>query len=177
MASLQGQVAVLVVNYGIFNTMVLKIPWFTTKTAKCTCHDISWIKYWFFPELCHPLKTKMKTKLGTQSSWWRHQMETFPALLALCEGNPPVTGGFSSQRPVTRSFDVFFALRLNKRLSKQSRRRWFGTPSRSSWRFYNDNIVSVNVHKNCQQEWIIQMLYMSDRNGKPVILREVLYVF
>ena len=27
-------------------------------------------------------------------TWWRHQMETFSALLALCEGNPPVTGGF-----------------------------------------------------------------------------------
>ena len=46
-------------------------------------------------------------------------METFSALLALCEGNSPVTGEFPSQRPVTRSFDVFFKLRLNKRLSKQ----------------------------------------------------------
>ena len=57
--------------------------------------------------------------------WWHHQMETFPALLALCEGNPPVTGGFTSQRPVRRSFDVFLDLRLNKRLSKQMRRKWF----------------------------------------------------
>ena len=53
-------------------------------------------------------------------SWWRHQMETFSALLALCVGNSPVTGDFPSQRPVTRCFDVFFQLRLNKRLSKQS---------------------------------------------------------
>ena len=44
-------------------------------------------------------------------------METFSALLALCEGNPTVTGEFPSQRPVTRSFEVFFDLRLNKRLS------------------------------------------------------------
>ena len=36
-------------------------------------------------------------------------METFFALLALCEGNPPVPDGSPSQRPVTRSFDVFFA--------------------------------------------------------------------
>ena len=43
--------------------------------------------------------------------WWCHQMETFSALLACCEGNPPVTGGFPSQRLVTRSFDVFFDLR------------------------------------------------------------------
>ena len=45
-------------------------------------------------------------------------METFSALLALCAGNSPVTGEFSTQRPVTRSFDVFFDLHLNKRLSK-----------------------------------------------------------
>ena len=37
-------------------------------------------------------------------------METFSALLALCGGNSPVTGEFHSQRPVTRSFDVFFDL-------------------------------------------------------------------
>ena len=43
---------------------------------------------------------------------WRHQMETFSALLALCVGNSPVTGEFPSQRPVTQSFDVFFDLRL-----------------------------------------------------------------
>ena len=52
--------------------------------------------------------------------WWRHQMETFAALLAICAGNSPVPGEFPTQRPVTRSFDVFFHLRLNKRLSEQS---------------------------------------------------------
>ena len=53
------------------------------------------------------------------------------------QGNSPVTGEFPSQRPVTWSFDVFFALRLNKRLSKQFRRRWFETPSRPLWRHCN----------------------------------------
>ena len=52
--------------------------------------------------------------------WWRHQMETFSALLAICAGNSPVPGEFPAKRPVTRSFDVFFDLRLNKQLSKQS---------------------------------------------------------
>ena len=47
------------------------------------------------------------------------------ALLALCAGNSPVTGEFPSQRPVTRSFDVFFDLRLNKSLRKQSCGWWF----------------------------------------------------
>ena len=65
-------------------------------------------------------------------------METFSALLALCAGNSPVTGELLSQRPVTRSFDVFFDLCLNKRLSKQSWGWWFETPSRSLWRHCNE---------------------------------------
>ena len=44
-------------------------------------------------------------------------------------GNSPVAGEFPAQRPVTRSFDVFFDLRLNKRLGKQSWGWWFETPS------------------------------------------------
>ena len=64
-------------------------------------------------------------------------METFSALLALCEGKSPVTGEFPSQRLVTWSLDVFFNLRLNQRVSKQSGRRWFETPSRSLWRHCN----------------------------------------
>ena len=70
-------------------------------------------------------------------SWWRHQMETFSALLAICAGNSPVPGEFPAQRPVTRSFDVFFDLRLNKRLSKQSRGWWIETISRPLWRHCN----------------------------------------
>ena len=42
------------------------------------------------------------------------------SLLAICAGNSPVSGEFPAQRPVTRSFDIFFDLRLNKRLSKQT---------------------------------------------------------
>ena len=48
----------------------------------------------------------------TQRSWWRHQMETFSALLAICAGKSPVPGEFPTQRPVTRSFNVFFDLRV-----------------------------------------------------------------
>ena len=51
-------------------------------------------------------------KRNTQIKGWRHQMETFSALLALCEGNPLATGGFPSERLVTRSFDVFLYVRL-----------------------------------------------------------------
>ena len=70
-------------------------------------------------------------------SWWRHQMETFSALLAICAGNSPASGEFPAQRPVTRSFNVFFDLRLNKRLSKQSWGWWFETLSCPLWRHSN----------------------------------------
>ena len=60
--------------------------------------------------------------------WSRHQVETFSALLVLCEGNPPFIDGFPSQRSVTRSFDDSFDLCMNKRLYKHPRRRWFETP-------------------------------------------------
>ena len=58
-------------------------------------------------------------------SWWPHQVETFSALLAICVGNSPVP----AQRPVARSFDVFFDLRPNKRLGKKWWRWWLQTPS------------------------------------------------
>ena len=67
------------------------------------------------------------------STRWRHQMETFSMLLAICEGNPPVTIGFHSRRPMTWNFEVFFDVCLNKRLRKISRHRWFEMPSRSLW--------------------------------------------
>ena len=69
--------------------------------------------------------------------WWRHQMVTFSALLALCAGNSPLPGEFPSKKPVTRSFDVFFDPCLNKRLSKQLLCWWFETPSCSLWRHCN----------------------------------------
>ena len=72
-------------------------------------------------------------------AWRRHHMETFSTLLSLFEGNPPVTDGFPSQRPVMRSFAVFFGLRLKKTLSKQSRGRWCETLSCSLWRHCNGN--------------------------------------
>ena len=72
--------------------------------------------------------------------WWRHQMKHFPRYWHFVGG---LTGD-PSQRPVTRSFDAFFDLGLNKRLSKQSRRWWFETPSCSLSRHCHDkhNLVT-----------------------------------
>ena len=81
-------------------------------------------------------KTKTNELVGNYT-WWRHQMEPFSALPAIYAGNSPVTGEFPTQRPVTRIFDAFFGLRLNKRLRKQSWGWWFETPSRQLWRHCN----------------------------------------
>ena len=86
-------------------------------------------------------------------SWWRHQMETFSALLALCAVNSPVTGEFPPQRPVTQAFDVFFDLRPNKRLNKQSWCWWFETPSCSLWRHCNVKTSRAVVFFTCCVYW------------------------
>ena len=86
-------------------------------------------------------------------AWWRHQMETFSALLAICAGNSQVIGEFPAQRPVTRSFDVFFDLRLNKRLSKQLWGWCFETLWRPLWRHRNggsSSSLSDNSLWECQ---------------------------
>ena len=88
--------------------------------------------------------------------WWRHQLETFSALLAFCKGNSPVTSEFPSQRPVTRSFDVFF-LRLNKQWNKQSDAGDFGRH-----RAHYDAIVML------QTRWRQPYIWST---GSPEILR------
>ena len=85
-----------------------------------------------------PKKIQLKNSwLLIHCAWWRHQIETFSALLAICAGNSPVPGEFPSQWPVTWSFDVYFDLRPNKRLNKQWWGWWFETPSCPLWHLSN----------------------------------------
>ena len=81
----------------------------------------------------------------------------FAYMMASSNGNifrvtGPLCGEFtghrwiSSKRPVTRSFDVFFDQHLNKLLSKQSRRRWFWTSSRSLWRHCKNHPLSQTAN-------------------------------
>ena len=92
-------------------------------------------------KVCHPI-------LMLHYTWWRHQMEFFFSLLALWAGNSPVTGELPSKRPVTRSLDLLYDLRLNKRLNKQSRRGWFETPSRPLWRHSKETFICDSCHIN-----------------------------
>ena len=120
------------------------------------------------------MNTHFKQKGCTYCVWWRHQMETFSALLAICVGNSSVTGEFPEQRTATWSFDVFFDLRLNKRLSKQSWGRWFETPSRPLWR--HDVAIMGTLKLTCfplqclswhsmelYQCWVRQTMYSYQR--------------
>ena len=97
---------------------------------------------------------------GPLRPWWRHQMETFSALLAICARNSTVPGEFPAQRPVTRSFDVFFDLRLNKRLSKQSLGWWFETPSLLLWHHCNEiklllvPLTMITKQKDCMYMYV-----------------------
>ena len=84
-------------------------------------------------------------------------METFTVLPALCAGNSPVTGEFPAQRPVTRSFDALFDLRLNKRLSKQSWGWWFDTPSGSLWRHCNVCILFCATRQISKKQYAIKI--------------------
>ena len=109
----------------------------------CSDHCIStWMRAkWNFHHIWIVMeKMLVKWAPGLQKAWtwWRHQMETFSVLLALCVGNSPVTGEFPSQRPVTWSFDVFFDLCVNKWLSKQSWGCWCEMPLCPLWRQCNE---------------------------------------
>ena len=95
----------------------------------------------------------VQLNLKNDKSWWRHQMETFFALLAICAGNSPVPGEFPTQRPVTRSFDVYFDLRPNKRLSKHSWGWWFETLSSPLW--CHRNVIAIPVTQIWLHDFIV----------------------
>ena len=104
-------------------------------------------------------KRKQHWRNKTEHSHWMSQYDGIPLYFTShCEammtssngnisrvighaGNSPVTGEFPTQRPVTRSFDIFFDPRLNKRLIKQLWGRWFETRSCSLWRHCNGGVA------------------------------------
>ena len=81
-------------------------------------------------------------------------------LLAICVGNSPVPGEFPKQRSVTRGFDVYFDLRPNKRISKQSWGWWFETPSRPLWRHRNEKGIV---------QWFVPVLSLLSDEITPII--------
>ena len=119
-----------VFNIGWLRTNIFPLAYRNAKITKST---------FYLNQFCGHLRRDAMLKM--KSAWWRHQMETFSALLAICAENSPVPGEFPAQRPVTRSFDVLFDPHPNKRLGKQSWGWWSETPSSSLWRHRNGWII------------------------------------
>ena len=94
-------------------------------------------------------RQKTFVSFASRNTWWRHPMETFSALLAPCASNSPITGDFPAQRPVMWSLCIFFDLRLNKRLGKQSSGWSFETPSHPLWRQSNETHHLNSTKPNC----------------------------
>ena len=117
------------------------------------------------------IQKKKNTMENTWKWWWRHQMETFSALLASCAGNSPVTDEFLAQSPVTWSFDVFSDLPLNQQLSKQWKRWWFETPSLSLWRHCNNGVEAApkiwanRLHESTKNS---QLATIKQNTSKPI---------
>ena len=105
---------------------------------------------------------------------------TFRVTGHLC-GESPVTGEFPAQRAATRSFDVFFDLRLNKRLNEQSWGSWSETPSCPLWRHCNVRCNNDHLRGECAREsggWsIIKMLSYQHRNSHYEDLHKGLTLF
>ena len=78
---------------------------------------------------------------GVAVIWWRHQMETFSELMALCAGihRSAVNSPHKGQWCGVLVFSFIYA--LSKRLRKRSWDWWFETPSRPLWRHCNDLIL------------------------------------
>ena len=81
----------------------------------------------------------LSQRASNTETWWRHQMGTFSALLAICAGNSPSPRWIPRTKASDAELWCFFSdLRLNKRLSKQPWGWWFGTLSRPLWRHCNE---------------------------------------
>ena len=93
--------------------------------------------------------------LPEKVAWWRHGMETLSALLALCDGNPSVTGGHKG--PLMGSFNVSFYANLRKLLNKQSR----GRRMKMFWWSFNVAVmVDHGLWRHCdvtRPQWVDQL--------------------
>ena len=127
--------------------------------AKWT-ESLLWLRMMPWPGAC----------ISSVTSWWRHQMKAFYALLDLCAGYSPVNGEFSAQRPVTRSFEDSFDLCLNQYLSKQWIHRWFETPSSSLRRHCNIWHQLLSRFKPAQNGFhLLRLIKLSTHLVKPAL--------
>ena len=132
----------------IFREPVVRM-WGLYKNVWCDRRPIT-AEYNIFKVELHYLNVGPR-RIDMSLLWWCHQTGTFSALLAICVGNSPVPGEFPTQRPVTRSFDIFIDLHPNKRLSKQWWGWWFETSPCPLRRHRNDSTVTRHMSVNVSQ--------------------------
>ena len=96
----------------------IELPYFGSWTVSADIFGWTYLYLYLYLNRCICICICIWIKI--LSPYWHHQMETFSALLVLWAGNSLLTCEILSQRSVTRTFDVFFDLRPNKRLGKQS---------------------------------------------------------
>ena len=108
----------------------------TVDSILCMYDFMLWLHFYFMPcfYLCIPCFYHVCILWNMLCQKWRNKQATTTSHLC---GEFTGPGEFPAQRAVTRSFDVFFDLRLNKRLSKQPSGWWFETPLWSLWRHRN----------------------------------------
>ena len=114
-----------------------KVRSFCGSISRMTDLDL-FVREWRRPEYCTVVELSRVVRMeipgkikNVMITSWNGKKSS---LLALCEGNLPVTGGFHSQ-------GQWGELWCNRRLSKQSRRQWFEAPAHSLWRHCNTYIV------------------------------------
>ena len=121
-----------------------------------TTYLILWVFSCLKLDDCFISTMPRRHQISKTNTWWRHQMETSSASLASW-----VESTGDRWIPFTKASDdelfCFFDLRLSKQLSKQLRRRWFETPSRSLWRNCRSTIMDTTFamlqsHQNTLDE-------------------------
>ena len=85
-----------------------------------------------------------------------------------------VPGEFPAQRPVTRSFDIFFDLILNKRLSKQSWGFWFEALSCPLWR--QCNVCSYGLVQDCSNAFTALLRQAIDLVVSSILVNKLIYI-
>ena len=95
-------------QYAAVATENKKLPLWQLSVFRFPTLTGSWIPYAFYVQLYYGQTVRFSGVHAVSDSLWRHQMKAFFALLALCEGNPPVTGRFPSQRASNAGFIVKF---------------------------------------------------------------------
>ena len=122
--------------------------------------DGTWGDALMFPAFCAqtaswPNRADRSLTLGSiaPNYMMRHDMVTISALLALCEWNPPVSGGFPSQRTNNIDRRRFFSICSNKMFNKQSSCQWCETPRPNvtslCWSSCNDDEDEKGLRQGC----------------------------